>query len=376
MENEWVEYLDDFLVDIEEFAKNKIIGIEAFIGVTRYVKKFVIATGEFEEARNLILLVNIGDYTGIGEAPLGNTSEEEIIEGLTTFESKFIDRTFNDYIDFIKENKLQNWLGLATEMAMLDAIAKAKGIRYGDLFSKAYLDSIETDVTIGIMSLNETVELFEKFLAKGFRKIKVKVGLDLRKDMERLKALFDVAPNYVSFRVDVNQGYSRSEAIEFIRFLEREASNLEFIEQPLKKDELEAIGELRDLTDIPIIVDESVRVKEDVERVSKYVDGVNLKPIKSGGILEISYSYLLAKELALLTMIGCSSESNIGITSSTYIASTRNVDFVDLDSDILQEPLLSKQATIVQGGMRILPEKAGLGITREHLIDSKLKRIY
>jgi len=376
LETEWTTYVDDFLVDVEEFSELKISKISAHIGKAKYLEKFVIATGSFEESRNLILFVNLGDHIGVGEAPLGEISKEEIIRELDVFRSNFLGKTFKDYIEFLKKSKLVNWLGLSIEMAMLDAIAKAKGVRYGDLFAGAYYNTVETDVTIGIRDLEETVKAFEKFVSMGFRKIKIKVGLNLKEDIERIKALFDIAPSHVSFRIDANQGYTNSEAIEFLEFLERESRNIEFLEQPLKKDELEAIGRLRKITDIPIIVDESVRLKEDVEKVSKYVDGVNLKPIKSGGILELAYSFRLAKDLALLTMIGCSSESNIGITSSTYIASTHSIDFADLDSDILQEPLTKKQITSLKGGFRILPSDPGLGISPNDINESNIENIY
>ena len=74
-------------------------------------------------------------------------------------------------------------------------------------------------------------------------------------------------------------------------------------------------------------------------------------------------------------MIGCSSESNIGITSSAYIASAMNVQFADLDSDILQEPILKENATDYKDGYRILPEGAGLGIDKNKILYEKIKKL-
>jgi len=143
----------------------------------------------------------------------------------------------------------------------------------------------------------------------------------------------------------------------------------------LPKEHYQKTNEIRDKTEIPIILDESVRKSSDIEKVAKYTDGVNLKPVKAESIFEIAYGYKLAKELSLLTMIGCSSESNIGITSSTYLSAAFKLDFSDLDSDVLQEKLLKREITQAIGGKRVLPHSNGLGVTLDLIDMSKLNKI-
>ncbi|MBI5267906.1 MAG: hypothetical protein HY851_11805, partial [candidate division Zixibacteria bacterium] len=81
--------------------------------------------------------------------------------------------------------------------------------------------------------------------------------------------------------------------------------------------------------DVVLIIDEGLGTSEDYEQVSKFVDGVNIKMEKSGGILEAITIALKAREDQKKVMLGCMVASSIGIAQSVYMSSL--ADLIDLD---------------------------------------------
>ncbi len=367
-------FLNKIFTEIDEQVSEKLDSIEVYHGETKYYETFVIATGSFDSSKQLVTITNIGDTYGVGEAPLRDLGEEELelikkeIKGITG-------KSLTESLQFSLNDTISMPTKLSLSMSLLDLYAKLTGKRYGELFGDIEKERVETDITIGIKPLSDTIKDYERFREMGFTKFKIKLGENIVNDIEKVKKLSEIVDEKVSLRFDANQGWKPEEAIKFIDFMNKLDVNIEFLEQPLPKDKYVKIGDLKKLTDIPIILDESVRKSEDVIKVSKFTDGVNLKPVKAENVLELVFGYLKAKELDLLTMIGCSSETNIGITSSTFIASIMNVNFADLDSDILQEDILKKKITPYERGLRLLPKGPGLGIKREDINFEKLVKL-
>ena len=98
---------------------------------------------------------------------------------------------------------------------------------------------------------------------------------------------------------------------------------------------------------LPIFIDESCRFSEDVVRYYEYVDGVNLKLMKCGGITEALRILNVAKSYNLKTMIGCMSESSISISAGASISGI--IDYVDLDSHYNLDPDPSEGAKMIDG---------------------------
>jgi len=366
------KFFEKILAKLEpEVFEEKIEEIEIYKVKLKFHKTFTIATGSMDFSENLIIILKSGNEYGIGE---GYYIEEDVKNDLKLLK-ELKDKKFIDALEYVLKRRYTHSVRLPLSMALLDNLSRLKNIRYGDIFSENYKNNIDTDVTIGIKSIKETLEEFNQFTKMGFKSIKIKVGESLDKDLKKLKQIEEFAPSEIKIRIDANQGWTPEEAREAIKKLNKMNLNLELIEQPVPKDQYEKVGELRKLTDIPIILDESVHTADDVLKVAKYTDGVNMKPTKAGDILEISYGYHMASDLDLRKMIGCSTESNIGITSSTYIAATLGVEFVDLDSDILQEDTLKSKVTRIEDGCRILPTEKGLGVRLDFIEFKKFEKI-
>ncbi len=242
----------------------------------------------------------------------------------------------------------------AIEIALFDLVGKILNQPVFKILGLSELEPPLTSFTVGV----ENIESAKKRLdfLKTFPILKVKLGFgDEVGLLEFLRS-----ETKAVLRADVNEGWDTDEAIEKIRRF-RKQFGIEFFEQPLPKEDFEGYSEIKKKTDAMIIVDESVKSAEDVIRWSKVVDGINIKLMKSGGMLESLRMINVARALGLKVMLGCMVESSIGISAAASLSPL--VDFCDLDGNLLvnNDPFDGVRAV---GGRIVLPDRPGLGLKR------------
>jgi L-alanine-DL-glutamate epimerase-like enolase superfamily enzyme len=134
---------------------------------------------------------------------------------------------------------------------------------------------------------------------------------------------------------------------------------VEFLEQPVAADDVEGLAYVRERTDVPVFADESCPTSEQLPVVAPAVDGVVIKLMKCGGLVEAVRMARMARELGLKTMIGCMMESSLAITAAAHIAPL--MDYADLDSALMMtnDPFTGVR---IDRGRMSLPEEAGLGV--------------
>ncbi|MBF0276588.1 MAG: dipeptide epimerase [SAR324 cluster bacterium] len=249
----------------------------------------------------------------------------------------------------------------AIDMALYDIAAKCAGMPlYAFLGGKKR--EIETDMTIGICDPGEAGEKALAILSMGFRMIKIKLGLNYNDDFLRLKNIRDAVGEEIILRVDANQGWDRMTAKKSLDAFSQ--FDIEFCEQPCRASDNNGMKYVSENTNIPIMADESLfspfnalhLIKEDV---APYF---NIKLSKSGGIhnaIKISH---LAEAGGILSMVGCMSESRLGLTAAAHFSlSNESIKFFDLDS------YLEHSENPVVGGMEIkngfvqMPDEPGIG---------------
>jgi L-alanine-DL-glutamate epimerase-like enolase superfamily enzyme len=240
----------------------------------------------------------------------------------------------------------------AIECAVYDILGKLTGQPLYKLLGLAGITPPLTSLTVGV----EEVRLAERRLPflREFPILKVKVGFG---DEKALLGLLK-AETGALLRLDANEGWSLPEAVEKANLYKREFG-VEFVEQPLPKDNIEGYRRLRQETNLPIIVDESVKCKEDVLRWSELADGVNIKLMKCGGLREAMGMIAVARAASMKVMLGCMIESSLGITAASHIAPL--VDYCDLDGNLLisNDPFVGVKAS--QGAFA-LSDEPGLGV--------------
>ena len=240
----------------------------------------------------------------------------------------------------------------AIDIALMDWISQRLAVPLYRYFGLDARDTPVTTLSIGIDTPEITRQKVRE--AEPFPVLKIKVGLQT--DEATLEAVRSVTKK--PLRVDANEGWKdKEEAVRKINWLERQG--VEFVEQPMPASMLEETRWVRSKVHIPIIADEACLHPTDIPRLANSYDGVNIKLMKCGGILEAFRMIQIAKSLGLKTMLGCMIESAIGVTAAAHLSPL--VDYADLDGNLLiaHDPYSGVQ---VQRGKLILPDRPGLGL--------------
>jgi L-alanine-DL-glutamate epimerase-like enolase superfamily enzyme len=249
------------------------------------------------------------------------------------------------------------------DMALHDIIAQKAGVPLYKLLG-GFRDSIPSSVTIGIMSVKSTLVFAEDYIKKGFKILKIKGGNDILEDIERINRLREVVGRYIKIRFDANQGYSLNDSLSFLKGVAN--ANIELFEQPTKKSDLEMLKLITQKSDLPVMADESLISLRDAFHLSKdqCTDLINIKLMKTGGILDAMHINSVAKAAEIGAMVGCMDESALGIAAGLHFALSRpNIQYADLDGhlDIIDDPF-NGMLTIKDGEL-YPPESNGLGWT-------------
>lgn len=242
----------------------------------------------------------------------------------------------------------------AIEIALFDLLGKVLNKPVFKLLGLSQLEPPLTSFTVGVTDIDGAIRRLD-FL-RTFPLLKVKLGFG--DEVGLLKLLR--SETSAILRADVNEGWDLGEAVEKIERYSKEFG-IEFFEQPLPKEDLEGYKEIKRKTDAMIIVDESVKSAEDILKWSGVVDGVNIKLMKCGGMLEALRMINVARASGLKVMLGCMVESSIGISAAASLSPL--VDFCDLDGNLLvsNDPFVGVKAYC---GRIVLPDKPGLGISK------------
>lgn len=246
------------------------------------------------------------------------------------------------------------------DMALFDLVAKKADVPLY-AFLGGYRHKIETSVTIGICDLKETLTEAQEFVDLGFKIIKVKGGLNLEADVERMLKMKERFPQ-VTLRFDGNQGYTADQAIAFSEATE--SANIQIFEQPLDVDKEEKMKGVVRETDIPVMADESLKTLADSYRLVRHdrTDMINIKLMKVGGILQGMHINSVARAAGKEVMIGCIDECALGISSGLHFAMSRmNIFYADLDGhlDFANDPF--KGLFHLEDGWLAPTDKPGLG---------------
>ncbi len=237
----------------------------------------------------------------------------------------------------------------ALDMAFNDLYARKKGKKLYEVWGLQAANNPMTDYTIGIDTI-ETMVAKMKELPWPIYKIKLGTKNDIEIVTELRKHTNAI------FRIDANCGWTADEAIE--NSFKLKELGVEFLEQPLRADDIEGHKKLYKNSALPIIADESCIIESDVEKCAGLFHGVNVKLTKCGGLTPGKRMLEKAKSLGLKTMVGCMTESSIGISAIAHLLPL--LDYVDMDGTLLLKEDIATGITI-KDGVILYANENGIG---------------
>jgi o-succinylbenzoate synthase len=333
---------------------------------------FVVATGARTVAQNVFVRITLtSGAQGYGEAApfpeVGGENRESCLAALQGLGRQLLGRSAANYKDIgralFEQAPTHPAARCGLETACLDAYCHASNIAMWQLWGSADVREYETDITIPLCDLDKTLSLAHGWHAKGFRLFKMKVGKNVMEDIRRLEAVHKALPD-VSFIGDGNQGFSYKDCLTFVNGIKNFGGTMVLLEQPVLRDELDSMAEIRRATGIPVAADESVRSLTDAREVvaRKAADYINIKIMKTG-VAEAVEIASFTKRAGLKLMIGGMVESRIAMGCSfSLVLGLGGFEILDLDT-----PLLLASDPVRGGyqykGPRLVPWQAsGLGM--------------
>ncbi len=294
---------------------------------------FTISRGTKTHQPTFIVTLEHLGYVGYGEAPAITYYNIPVEKMAADFESK---KMFIEKFAFTEPERYWHYLHhllpanpflvCALDMAGWDLYGKMKNKKLSDIWAAADAERPLTDYTIGIDTIDKMAEKLE---LKPWPIYKIKLGTD--NDIAIIEALRKHT-NAV-FRIDANAAWTAQEALEKIMALK--SLGVEFIEQPLAKEDWEGMKYLYEHSPLPLFADESCVFEKDVEKCVGYFHGINIKLTKCSGVTPALRMIKTAKELGLKVMVGSMNESTIGSAAIAHLMPL--IDYVDVDGPLLLE---------------------------------------
>jgi len=239
----------------------------------------------------------------------------------------------------------------AVDQAAYDLWGKLQGQPVYHLWGLDTRDCPPSNYTIGIDDIDTMVAKMNEFA--DWPIYKIKLGTD--QDLEIVRALRQHTS--AVFRVDANAGWTADQTIELAPELAQ--LGVEFIEQPLPADQWDAMRRVREKSTLPLIADESCIVEADVDRCADSFHGINVKLSKCGGLTPARRMIDRALALGLKVMVGCMTESTVGISAIAQLLPL--LDYVDMDGAVLLGQDVARGVTLQCGACQY-PTENGSGV--------------
>ena len=276
---------------------------------------------------------------------------------------------FEDIITLVHSLILKNTTAKsALEIALYDLKAKASKLPLYRMLGGTQT-KFSTDITISMGEIDKMIADCHNAVALGYDTLKIKIGDNPQKDVERVRAIHDALDKNIKLRLDANQGWTAKESVELLHALEKQDIIAEFIEQPVAADDTEGLKYIKERVQTPLLADESIFSVKDAQKLLEMqaIDYVNIKLAKTAGITQALELADLSKSFGVKCMIGCMLEGPISVAAGVHVASAKAdiITMLDLDAVSLLASHPVKTNIVFDESNITLANSLGLGVSYE-----------
>ena len=253
----------------------------------------------------------------------------------------------------------------AVDIALHDLLSQHLGLPLVEVLGRAH-QSLPTSITIGIKPVDETVEEADEYVARGFKILKVKLGHSLDEDLARLASLRERIGKNIGIRVDPNQGYSGEQLRTFVDHTKE--LNIEFLEQPMAANDIDAMRALPESVRARLAADETLLDARDALTLIEppRACGIfNIKLMKCGGVRAAGKIADIADTAGIELMWGCMDESIVSISAALHAAlASPATRYLDLDGSLDLARDVVEGGFVLDDGYMRTTDAPGLGVRR------------
>ena len=333
----------------------------------RYTKGDIEATViEITDAEGTVGHGYMPSMSIVGESPL---SSESLIQTLLIPLMK--DRSFVGIQPVLRE--VEQVLGanfqtkFAIEEALWDLLAKKLQTPLVNLIGGVCRLEVPVMRMLGLKPPKETAAEAKALVDRGYRHVKVKIGLDEKRDLETVRRVRDTIGEDVFLSADANQAYAPMQAVRVLRQLENACLGL--VEQPVRRDDVRGMAFVRQNVSVPIMADEGIETATDALRhiEAGAMDAVSIKLWKMGGLYR-------GRDIASV----CNAANvrvHVGSTAGSQLLEAIQLHFCASLPDLFGgaeigefESLTGDPASglVVENGVLRVPSVPGLGVIIDH----------
>jgi L-alanine-DL-glutamate epimerase-like enolase superfamily enzyme len=320
---------------------------------------FTIALGTTTVQHNLLVELHQDGVSGYGEGASTHAYEEFTAPSMRAaleaarpqIERARLDdptQLWNQLLPVLGHNRFAL---CALDEAAHDLWGKLHGAPVWKLWGLELKNLPPSDYTIGIDPIPKMVAKMKEFDGWPIYKIKLGTPDDLA-IVRELRRHTDAV-----FRIDANTAWSAEQTIALAPELKR--LGVEFLEQPLPRDDWDGMRRVFRECALPVFADESCLVEDDVPRCAGVFHGINIKLTKAGGLTPARRMITRARELGLKVMVGCMNESSVGISAIAQLLPL--LDHVDMDGALLIAKDIASGVRL-EKGRAIFPDENGNGV--------------
>jgi len=367
----------------------KITGVRCYMVTIPYRSPYRMAPGETRHKKQIIILVDTDEgITGVGETGVtlverGGETQEAIyitikkyftplLIGMDPFDIGLV----IDRLEGFNQGRTGFLCAKAgVDQALYDIMGKATNLPIAKLLGGIHRTTFQVSRSLGVKTPKEMAQDALRLKSTGYAMLTIKVGFDVKEDLERVAAVRDAVGSGYPLEIDVNGAYNVEVAIPTLRKMEH--YGIEAIEQPVPWWDLQGMKEVRLALDTPITADESAWTPHDVANIARAgaADTICLKPVKNGGLFLTRRMAEMAEAAGMGVLMGSKHPLSPGTAAIIHFAAALpcvhhvlgyGSPMERLTDDVCDPPIeMTKDATVS------LPAGAGLGI---NLSEEKLRK--